>query len=57
MIRSEDVAAAVEAIRDWPPADQEWWRKLLDVAPEEAILVADLAVTLGAVPVDPVLYS
>lgn len=56
-LRTTDVDAAVEKIRDWPQEDQEWWRALLERAPEEALIVAELALVLDARPTDTVLYS
>lgn len=42
---------AVAAISTWDEEDRRWWRHLLDVAPNEARLVAEAAVLLGARPV------
>lgn len=46
--RTIDHLALAAAIRTWPPADQAWWRSLLDVAPDEALLIAGLAHRLNA---------
>jgi hypothetical protein len=49
----EELAAEMVATirRRWHSEDQQWWRELLDVAPDEALLVARLAHEMGAYPV------
>jgi hypothetical protein len=42
-----------EAIRTWPPDDVAWFRELLDKYPEEALVVARLALLLDARPLPP----
>lgn len=46
--RTIDHQALAAAIRAWPAPDQAWWRQLLDVAPDEALLIAGLAHRLNA---------
>lgn len=42
-----------EAIRTWAPDDVAWFRELLENYPEEALVVARLALLLDARPVPP----
>lgn len=48
-----DADALVGAIFAWPKIARLWWRSLLETAPAEALLLAELALLLDARPVDP----
>lgn len=42
----------VDAVRRWPADERAWWRRLADTNPAEALIVAELALELDAIPVD-----
>lgn len=46
-----DAKLAVAKIKGWPEAEHREWRVLLEIAPAEAALIAELSVRLSAVPV------
>jgi hypothetical protein len=46
-----DHQALAAAIRRWPRQEAVWWRRLLEVSPDEALLVAGVAHRFGAYPV------
>lgn len=47
------IRQATDAIAEWPETAQLEWRELLDTDPTAARLIAEAAVLLDAVPVDP----
>ena len=46
-----DTKLAVGKIKRWPGEDRREWRALLEIAPQEAALIAELSVRLSATPV------
>lgn len=50
---AERIIELAAAVRTWPRDERLAWRNLLEVAPAEALLIAELALELGARPVDP----
>jgi hypothetical protein len=49
-LTQEEARILTTMIRTWEPADQAWWRALLEQDPEEALVVGELVLRLDARP-------